>query len=123
MRDFAELGECIIYVTEAYVLKYEAMLKENGLDETNLSEDSGQSGVGQLLDDGMATGEGNVRVENLSDEAVVASRGKGKKTKYKGPLADRDARFLIWYIITKRCRRIPWDIFFENARKGKIIQP
>ena len=87
-------------------------------DLTNLREigcEEGNEGTDTAVD---ATE--TMRVETLTDEALVAPKGKGRRSKFQGILAARDFRFLIWYIVTKRCRRIPWDLFFENAKKGLI---
>lgn len=63
-----------------------------------------------------------IRVETMTEETMVAPKGRGKRrAKFQGLLAARDFRFLVWYIVTEKCRRIPWDLFFENAKKGLIL--
>lgn len=122
-RDFALLGECILYVSEAYYSKYESLLKEEDMIETentvNLQDPEDEEGneATQAVD---ATQ--SIRVETMAEDTVVAPKRKGKQTKFQGLLAARDFRFLIWYIVTKKCQHIPWNIFFENAKKGLILQ-
>lgn len=124
VRDFTQLGECIVYVTDVFVRKYQELLKEDGPEEASLDED--RDAVEEPLLEAGAAAEDveTVRVERLEEEATAPNlKGKAKKSKFRGALAARDFRFLIWYIVTKRCRRVPWDIFFENSRKGLTIKP
>ncbi|EIM79071.1 uncharacterized protein STEHIDRAFT_116811 [Stereum hirsutum FP-91666 SS1] len=89
------LGECIVYVTNTFVRKYEELLKEDSLEEASLDEDAMEE---PLLEEGIAPEDvETVRVERLEEEATAQNlKGKAKKSKFRGALAARDFRFLIW---------------------------
>lgn len=58
-----------------------------------------------------------VRVETIQELPQPAK--KRRATKIQDQITARDQKYLIEYIVTKGCRRVPWDTFFENSQKGE----
>jgi superfamily II DNA/RNA helicase len=111
------LGEAILYITSAAYIQYEVeldVLKGDTMDD----------------DDDDPPPEQNPRVEGeqMDREAVVQAYEdeeqrnvpKKKSKKFMSAMEARDRRYLLEYIVTTECRRIPWNKFFGNASKCNI---
>ncbi|KAJ7481893.1 hypothetical protein FB451DRAFT_1029987 [Mycena latifolia] len=60
-------------------------------------------------------------VEEEELEQATAPRRKPRKT--MSVVEARDRRYLLEYIVTEGCRRIPWNKFFGNSSKLKLPYP
>jgi hypothetical protein len=59
--------------------------------------------------------------DSESDDEDVAPAPKRRKLRHKrmSPLERRDYRYLLEYIVTEGCRRVPWNKFFGNKDKSE----
>ncbi|KAJ7772144.1 P-loop containing nucleoside triphosphate hydrolase protein [Mycena maculata] len=98
------LGEAILYITSASYMQYEIeldILKEQLEDE---DEDTG------VLPD-------------QEPETLVEGKQMDREAAIEEEEELRDRRYLLEYIVTKRCRRIPWNKFFGNDNKLALPYP
>ncbi|KAJ7720137.1 P-loop containing nucleoside triphosphate hydrolase protein [Mycena maculata] len=117
------LGEAILYITSASYMQYEIeldILKEQLEDE---DEDTGvlPDQEPETLVEGEQMDREAAIEEEEEVEMVKAPKGKLKKTMSVMQLRDRC--YLLEYIVTKRCRRIPWNKFFGNDNKLALPYP
>ncbi|KAL1750635.1 P-loop containing nucleoside triphosphate hydrolase protein [Schizophyllum commune] len=116
VRNLAELGECVLYITKAMYKLYEKGLAPSDAADAQVQND-GEPALAQgahLVD----VNEG-VRIEVGDDIDVPAPKAyaKGKRKRGHG---ERDEQHLIEYIGTKGCRRAVWDKFYDNQHKRQL---
>ncbi|THU97531.1 hypothetical protein K435DRAFT_597334, partial [Dendrothele bispora CBS 962.96] len=58
-----------------------------------------------------------------TNETISAQSRRGKKKNAANALEARDRRYLSYFIATNRCRREPWDEFFNNKNKLPGLYP
>ncbi|KAF7348140.1 p-loop containing nucleoside triphosphate hydrolase protein [Mycena sanguinolenta] len=115
------LGEAILYITNAAYMQYKIELdilkgdlSDNNEEDDGASEQQDPAVEGERMDRDAA-------VENDETEQEKAPRPKGKKA--LTVLQARDRRYLLEYIVTTGCRRIPWNKFFGNNSKLSLPHP
>ena len=113
------LGEAILYVTNAAYMQYQIELDVLKGDLSDNDEED---------DEAAEQPEPVVEGEQMDRDAAVEQdepeQGKGPRKKAKKAmtvLEARDRRYLLEYIVTKGCRRIPWNKFFGNDSKRNFI--
>ncbi|KAJ7692229.1 P-loop containing nucleoside triphosphate hydrolase protein [Mycena rosella] len=114
------LGEAILYVTSAAYMAYEIELEILKGDLSDADEDHADGPVeppdapaeGEKVDRDAA-----VEVEEEVEQAPVPKR---KARKAMSVMEARDRRYLLEFIVTLGCRRIPWNKFFGNNSKLKL---
>lgn len=107
---------------------YEMPEDDNDSEGDSIAED-GTMGMGepQTIDVDMSEGtEGTdskpatPESETLpSAEGPPSKRRKVKRKKVLTRIEARDRWYLLWFILTTKCRRIPWNRFYNNANKCK----
>ncbi|KAJ6607229.1 P-loop containing nucleoside triphosphate hydrolase protein [Mycena sp. CBHHK59/15] len=121
VRDHSRRGHSVLYITKAMYtrccIELDIMCRE---DEDNSSESDSDSEEGGE-DGAQADRDAAAAVQDASDEeeAQPVKRRKFSK-KVMSPLERRDRRYLLEYIVTKECRRIPWNRFFGNKDKKSL---
>lgn len=63
----------------------------------------------------------NVQRHLSTPPSARQAQDKQRRVKRKKKLTRIEARdrwHLVWFICTKKCRRIPWDRFYDNENKG-----
>jgi superfamily II DNA/RNA helicase len=112
------LGEAILYITGAAYIRYEIeleILKDGAADDTDLDDTPQQPE--QVVDGEQMDRDAAVETQEEEAEQLVAPKRKSKKA--MSAMEARDRRFLLEYIVTKGCCRIPWNKFFGNDSKRK----
>ncbi|KAJ7762287.1 P-loop containing nucleoside triphosphate hydrolase protein [Mycena maculata] len=109
------LGEAILYITGPAFIRYEIELEilMDGMAEEDLDEDEAQEQPVQLADGEQM--DRDAAVEAQDEEQQVVPKRKSKKV--MSAMEARDRRFLLEYIVTKKCRRKAWNKFFGNDSK------
>lgn len=110
------LGEAILYITNSAYMQYKIELDVLKGDLSDDDEDNDEPPREQQ--EALAEGEQMDRdaaIEQDEAEQGKAPRRKAKKT--MTVLEARDRRYLLEYIVTTGCRRIPWNKFFGNKSK------
>lgn len=125
-----ELGEGIIYITKTYLTKHYVDESESDVEDSNMGEEDATISESDGLPDDEATAgvtdeQRDAMVdddtENISDPELATAVGSKKRRlgfKKMSPMQARDHQYLIEYLVTARCRRIPWDTFFDNDTKS-----
>ncbi|KAJ7123894.1 P-loop containing nucleoside triphosphate hydrolase protein, partial [Mycena crocata] len=106
------LGEAILYVTSAAYMCYEAELEILKSDMAEDEDDDDPAEPEQIEE-----GQQMDREAAIDDETETETVLKRKAKKAMSVMEARDRRFLLEYIVTKGCRRIPWNKFFGNESK------
>lgn len=111
------LGEAILYVTGAAFIRYEIELEilKDGA-EDDMDADEGPEQPEQLVDGEQMDRDAAVETQEETEQHVAPKR---KSKKVMSVMEARDRRFLLEYIVTKGCRRLPWNKFFGNDSKCK----
>lgn len=115
------LGEAILYITGAAFIRYEIELEilKDSVAEDDMSDDDAPPEQPAQLDEGEQM-DRDAAVETLDEtEQPAVLKRKGKKG--MSAMEARDRRFLLEYIVTKGCRRIPWNKFFGNESKCEFL--
>ncbi|KAJ7215829.1 P-loop containing nucleoside triphosphate hydrolase protein [Mycena pura] len=116
------LGEAILYITNSAYMQYKIELDVLKGDLSDDDKDNDEPPREQQ--DALAEGEQMDRdaaIEQDEAEQGKAPRRKAKKT--MTVLEARDRRYLLEYIVTTGCRRIPWNKFFGNKSKRQFVLP
>jgi hypothetical protein len=108
VRSFDELGEAILLVTKELYKKYEALFAARG--EVD-AEDPVQT---EEVEDELQERRG----QDVSSAAGTLFQDR-RSQKFMGAVKARDNQYLLNFIVTKQCRRIIWNEFFDNARKRR----
>ncbi|KAJ7166272.1 P-loop containing nucleoside triphosphate hydrolase protein [Mycena filopes] len=117
------LGEGILYITSAAYMQYAIeldILKGDLSDDEE--DDEGPSEQPDVPADGEQMDRDAVIEQEDPEPPAKAPRRKVKK-KTMSVLEARDRRYLLEYIVTKQCRRIPWNKFFGNSSKLTLDYP
>lgn len=125
VRDHSLRGEGVLCITKAMYTR--ACIELDILNEAEASDQSDNSDEDDINID-VAEGvqadrDAAVAREDASDEEEEGSpppkrRKYAKKTKKKlSRMEARDRRYLLEYMTTTKCRRIPWNKFFGNKYK------
>ncbi|KAJ7150670.1 P-loop containing nucleoside triphosphate hydrolase protein [Mycena filopes] len=112
------LGEGILYVTSAAYMQYVIELEILKGELPEEEGDEGPSEQPEVRADGEQMDRDAAVEEEEPEPVPKAPRRKVKKT--MAPLEARDRRYLLEYITTKGCRRIPWNKFFGNDLKTEL---
>ncbi|KAJ7705745.1 P-loop containing nucleoside triphosphate hydrolase protein [Mycena metata] len=115
------LGEAILYITSAAYMQYEIELE---ILKGDLADDEDEDAAQRQEPEAAADGEQMDReaaIEQEEQEPGKATKRKAKKS--MTALEARDRRYLLEYIVTKGCRRIPWNKFFGNNSKLVLPHP
>lgn len=113
------LGEAILYVTSAAYMQYEMELE---IIKGDLSDDESDDEPAEQPDAPPAEGE-QMNREDVIEQEEELEQGKAPKRKSMKTMSvmeARDRRYLLEYIVTKACRRIPWNKFFGNHTKCEL---
>ncbi|KAJ7107207.1 P-loop containing nucleoside triphosphate hydrolase protein [Mycena crocata] len=132
IRDFAELGEAILFVpakvlkdglaeADARSAREEAAQPQNQEGEDFVPEP--EEGVDLVAGQAVAVGEGGAReAEEVDPEVAVAAQKKKKRKAARRSAADAlEANFLTRFACSLECRRIIWDEYFRNGTKGELV--
>ncbi|KAJ7851208.1 P-loop containing nucleoside triphosphate hydrolase protein [Mycena leptocephala] len=126
VRDHSKRGEAVLYITKAMYtrccIELDIMRSE---DEENSSESESETEV-ENEDGAQADRDAAAAAQdNESDDEDVAPAPKRRKLRHKRmfPLERRDYRYLLEYIVTEGCRRVPWNKFFGNKDKRHLEFP
>ncbi|KAJ6620226.1 hypothetical protein B0H10DRAFT_2216267 [Mycena sp. CBHHK59/15] len=113
------LGEAILYITGAAYIRYEIELEilRDGAAEDDMPNEQPEQ-PGQLVDGEQMDRDAAVEALDEAEQPAVLKR---KSKKVMSAMEAWDRRFLLEYIVTKGCRRIPWNKFFGNDSKCKIL--
>lgn len=114
------LGEAILYITSAAYMQYEIELE---ILKGDLADDEDEDAAHRQEPEAAADGEQMDReaaIEQEEQEQGKATKRKAKKS--MTALEARDRRYLLEYIVTKGCRRIPWNKFLGNKSKRASIR-
>lgn len=151
MRIFSELGEAIVFITKSSLKRFSVefelqsveRMESEGIEGAAAPEwDEGEYNDAEASD-GPSTDEEEEEkqdeeqeedldaesVEDVADvptkeDVVEPSRKRRRVVKQKKGLTRIEARdrwFLLWYLTTTGCRRIPWNVFFKNSSKGIFL--
>ncbi|KAJ6609738.1 P-loop containing nucleoside triphosphate hydrolase protein [Mycena sp. CBHHK59/15] len=116
------LGEAILYITSSAFMRYEIeldILKSDTADDDTDADSPPEPPV--ELTDGEQMDRDAAVEANDDTEPHAALKRKSKKA--MSAMEARDRRFLLEYIVTTRCRRIPWNKFFGNDSKVALPYP
>ncbi|KAF7360458.1 p-loop containing nucleoside triphosphate hydrolase protein [Mycena venus] len=115
------LGEAVLYITSSAFMRYEIeleILKGDIADDAD-DEDAPEPPLdlveGEQMDRDAAV--------DADDEANPKAAPKRKSKKAMSAMEARDRRFLLEYVVTTDCRRIPWNKFFGNDSKLALPYP
>lgn len=106
----ALLGEAVIYVTKAFCTKH-----ANNVNPTPEPGSPPQDGGVNAEADIQAARE---QARDLQEQADEDSQKAAGQSAVALTLEARDAEFLIRFILTTECRRLVWNEFFGNDKKG-----
>ena len=108
VRSFDELGEAILLVTKELYKKYEALFaaREEVDAEGPIENEEVQDELQER------------RGHDVSPAASTLFQDRCSQ-KFKSAVRARDNQYLLNFIVTKQCRRIIWNEFFDNARKRR----
>ncbi|KAJ7127539.1 P-loop containing nucleoside triphosphate hydrolase protein [Mycena crocata] len=115
------LGEAILYVTSSAFMRFEEELEilmsdaSDNADDGDLAAPEPERAEGEQMDRDAAL--------EANDEAEERVASKKKFKKLLSAMEARDRRFLLEYIVTRGCRRIPWNKFFGNDSKLALPYP
>ncbi|KAJ7845681.1 P-loop containing nucleoside triphosphate hydrolase protein [Mycena leptocephala] len=115
------LGEAILYITSSAFMRYEIeleILKSDAADDADV-DDTPEPPVEPV--DGEQMDRDAAVEPNDDTEPKAAPKRKSKKA--MSAMEARDRRFLLEYIVTTNCRRIPWNKFFGNESKREFHTP
>ncbi|KAJ7677229.1 P-loop containing nucleoside triphosphate hydrolase protein [Mycena rosella] len=115
------LGEAILYITSAAYIRYEIELEILKGDAAEDEEDEESSEQPALVEDEEQM-DREAAVEP-NDESEMQLAPKRKSRKAMSVLEARDCCYLLEYMVTKGCRRIPWNKFFGNDSKYALPYP
>ena len=117
-QDVDKTGECVLYITPRFYQKHAMLALEQ---VSHVIEEEVKEEVRAELAEHEVDRAGGEEEEPAA--AVVAQIRLAKQfVKLKSLVASRDAQHLVEYIITKACRCIVWDRFFDNANKCEFRQ-
>ncbi|KAJ7508063.1 P-loop containing nucleoside triphosphate hydrolase protein [Mycena galericulata] len=116
------LGEAILYITGSAFIRYEIELDilKDDIAEDGTDADDLELPVEQLADGEQMDRDAAVETHDEMEEQAVPKR---KRKKVMSAMEARDRRFLLEYIVTKACRRLPWNKFFGNDSKLTLPYP
>lgn len=132
-RDLTTKGEAILFVPPG-MLKDSDVLTEDvvdasvesaTVDQEALNRDPDEADfiiVAESLDEEGIRRRGEVSASEDEEPPANMTKKKGKKREKKDTHI-REVRALSDFARTKGCRRIPWDIFFENSKKCDWLDP
>ncbi|KAJ7466660.1 P-loop containing nucleoside triphosphate hydrolase protein [Mycena galericulata] len=110
------LGEAVLYITGSAFIRYEIEFEilKDGMAEEDLDADEAPEETEHLADGEQMDRDAAVEIQDETEQQVAPKR---KSKKAMSAMEARDRRFLLEYIVTKKCRRIPWNKFFGNDSK------
>lgn len=108
-------GEAILYITSSAFMRYEIELDILKSDMADDADGDGALEPPEQLADGEQMDRDAAAEANDDTELKAAPKRKSKKA--MSAMEARDRRFLLEYIVTTGCRRIPWNKFFGNDLK------
>ncbi|KAJ7640520.1 P-loop containing nucleoside triphosphate hydrolase protein [Mycena rosella] len=122
VRDHSERGEAVLYITKAMYarccVELDIMRREEEDDSSESESEAEEEDGGQADRDAAAT------VQDASEEEEEPPAKRRKRSKHTmSALERRDRRYLLEYIVTQGCRRVPWDKFFGNKYKKRLGFP
>lgn len=134
MRDPTQTGEIIVFITKAFYQKHfiQKDIDEGDLpdleppgeddDDDDADDDNPPSRAPSINDDdddppATAMPSRDRAADDDTAEDMPTKKSRGKKA--VSALQARDHKFLIEFLVTKKCRRIPWNKFFDNDNKCK----
>jgi hypothetical protein len=120
VRDHMLRGLAVLYITKAMysrcVVELDVLKREEENSSESESEDEEDEEGAQRDRDAAAA------VQDASDDDTEPPPKRRKlrgKRVAMSPLERRDRRYLLEYIVTDGCRRIPWNKFFGKKDKGE----
>ncbi|KAJ7777512.1 P-loop containing nucleoside triphosphate hydrolase protein, partial [Mycena maculata] len=115
------LGEAILYITGAAFIRYEIELE---ILKEGIAEDDGDSEALEqpepLADGEQMDRDAAVEMQDKTESQVMLNK---RSKKAMSRMEARDRQWLLEYIVTKGCRRIPWNKFFGNDSKYTLPCP
>ncbi|KAJ7022236.1 P-loop containing nucleoside triphosphate hydrolase protein [Mycena alexandri] len=124
VRDHTKRGHAVLYITKAMYSRCCIELDILRRDEEEDSSDSDSEPEPAQEDGAQADRDAAAAAQDVSDDEYVAPAPKRRRMLKKlaklSPLERRDTRYLLEYIVTEECRRIPWDKFFGNKYKKSL---
>ncbi|KAJ6554729.1 P-loop containing nucleoside triphosphate hydrolase protein [Mycena capillaripes] len=124
VRDHSCRGEAVLYITKAMYtrccIELDIMRREDEDNSSDSKSEEEEDEEGHQTDRDAAAA-----VQDESDDEDVAPAPKRRKLRYNrmSPLERRDRRYMLKYIVTDGCRRIPWNKFFGNKYKKTLAFP
>ncbi|KAK7030656.1 p-loop containing nucleoside triphosphate hydrolase protein [Favolaschia claudopus] len=128
VRDHSKRGVAVLYITKAMYTRCCIELDKMRREDDESSESEAEEEPEDAEGDDEQQEDRDVAVaaeESESDDEEVVPAPKRRKFAQKklSPLERRDLRYLLEYIVTEECRRIPWNKFFGNKEKKKLQFP
>ncbi|KAJ7926373.1 hypothetical protein B0H13DRAFT_1862406 [Mycena leptocephala] len=128
VRDHSKRGVAVLYITKAMyarccteldIMRREDDENSSESDPEEEPEDEEETGAQADLDAAAAA------QDRESDDEEAAPAPKRRKLRHHrmSALERRDLRYLLEYIVTEGCRRIPWNKFFGNKDKKRLVFP
>ncbi|KAJ7605098.1 P-loop containing nucleoside triphosphate hydrolase protein [Roridomyces roridus] len=118
-RQIQDRGEMILFITKASYARHLALLEAEGdFDESDPEDDDREEGVDnddaaeEPLDREAAIGP-----DELEEEDEVPTTSSTASAGFKA----QDSLFLARFIVEPKCRRDPWNEYFQNAKKKVFI--
>ncbi|KII91475.1 hypothetical protein PLICRDRAFT_696510 [Plicaturopsis crispa FD-325 SS-3] len=130
-RNPALLGEGIVWVTRAFYDKHLKLADAGLAGEQSDDDPDDMNGGSSNSDQGVAEDEGDLPADSRDalpgdaddDDEVPAPTAPTRKGKAVSAMAARDAKFLVEFIVTRGCRRVVWNNFFQNHLKVPMDLP
>ncbi|KAJ7930332.1 P-loop containing nucleoside triphosphate hydrolase protein [Mycena leptocephala] len=127
IRDHSKRGVAVLYITKAM---YARCCTELDIMRREDDENSSESDPEEEPEDEEETGAQADRdaaaaaQDRESDDEETAPAPKRRKLRHHrmSALERRDLRYLLEYIVTEGCRRIPWNKFFGNKDKKRLVE-
>ncbi|KAJ7448404.1 P-loop containing nucleoside triphosphate hydrolase protein [Mycena latifolia] len=127
VRDHTKRGLAVLYITKAMykqaVVELDILRREEEEDSSESESDSDEDEEGAQGDRDAAAAAQDTSDDEDTEPVPKRRKRNGKKHVRMSPLERRDRRYLLEYIVTDGCRRIPWNKFFGNKEKNQLVFP
>ncbi|THU77688.1 hypothetical protein K435DRAFT_905372 [Dendrothele bispora CBS 962.96] len=128
VRNGADIGEAVIFITKT---SYKQHVLDFDVNEETVSSETTANILESALEDEDTNNAPVDRVDAIDvdeatdtiDESSKPKSRRGKRKNAVSALEARDRRYLSYFIATNRCRREPWDEFFNNKNKMTGLYP
>ncbi|KAJ7444642.1 P-loop containing nucleoside triphosphate hydrolase protein [Mycena galericulata] len=126
VRDHGKRGHAVLYITKAMYtrccIELDIMRREEkNPSDSEQSDSESEDEEGAQADRDAAAAEQDDSEDG--DAAPAPKRRRRGKHVHMSPLERRDKRYLLEYIVTEGCRRVPWNKFFGNKDKKRLEFP